>query len=191
MASIKPYNDYMESLAQLVLGHNPANRKQWRFAVLGIEEIVSQAASGLGAKDKFVMILEAVEVALTVKSESKNPMMHLGAFHVVRYAPPQDFVQQKEVQERAFELGMEVIFKMQRDFKNRFLPGSPLVDKFWDDFNFGDIRCHKVGPLMDNLHGYRFTFNGNKHFYSVEPTPTLYQDYTAPQPEPEGGDEDE
>lgn len=171
---IDALNTYMESLATTVLGHDPADASKRRYFLLSLEEILSSLALKVRTKGTWIMVQEATEMQMPVKSESQNPMVYQMAWMIVSHASAGDYTAQRVVQERAFELGMEVVKLMQQHFHNRFYPDA--VAGFFDDFDFGSIKAHKVGPLMDHLHGYRFLCDGVYKLRDIRPVPANYQD---------------
>lgn len=177
---IKPYHDYMEDKAKQILGHSKTLKNKTRFLMMGIEEIVNKTSLDVPIRDVYIKILEAVEINSPKRGESRNPLIHGGAFLIISHADIGDYYMQRIICERAYVLGWEVIKVMQKDYatiyKTSVNPQPPEFPRFFDDFNIGSINCMKVGPLFGSLHGYRFEFDATKYIKDLEPTPDIWQE---------------
>ena len=155
---MKDYFDYFELLAtdNKDIAHSP---EHFRFAVMGVEEALAATTNIMDVSESHAMLLEAPEGNYEGTKNGNMHLQHQGAFWIFSHAPLADFAKQREVTISSFNIGEQILAKIQHDFEQNW--EIPSLVSFIRNFDFRTIHFTKIGPVFDNCHGYRFEFGVN------------------------------
>lgn len=168
-AIIRHANSYFENLAQshIAIQHTP---EVPRFAVMGIEQLISMQWNFDLGENFFALVLEAFEGDLAGPDLTNAEAKVTGAFWVLRFAGREDYSTQQQVWENSHRIGSEIIARIAFDKEELYHNDQSDPNQFVKSFPQASVHFNKVGPVGDNYHGSRFEFTiGHNNKLRFEP----------------------
>jgi hypothetical protein len=161
MIDLTPENhrSYFENLAiaNKNILHQEETHKQ--FVCVDIEEVDESVFSVLNLSD-WCMVLEDISGRVGGDDSEHLQLIANAAFLIFKHCPEGDRVQERQILDEAFRIGMQIIAKMKKD-KYDWNPISN--DNLMTNFVPNTLKWEKLKAINDNCFGYRFEFDYSKY----------------------------
>lgn len=160
---IQAANDYFAAIASshVKIQHSENAR---RYATMGIEEIISAKFDLANLSDqanptteRFVLVFEPFELEITGPNAHNIASICTGAVWILNFAEKENHTEITRIAAAAAEIGLQIAAKIEDD-KRRYSAGE-VAEPFVKSFNPSTVVLNKVGPVSDQLHGYRMEFS--------------------------------
>lgn len=161
MISHTEYENYFDALAQSNKGilHNPDDGKL-RFFAINPEDLFAELPNGVdfndvnGEKTMAIFMLENFDTRISGRDFGNlNARVNCG-FSILKSCQIEDFEREKAIYEETKVIATQFVSKM---IKDRFV--VPMLKYFEPETGF---TLNPIGPLYDNLFGYRVQFTLNR-----------------------------
>lgn len=163
------YINYFRKIAEKLLDIEHVEGEKKRFTSWNIGEVLTGKYSELNLNE-YCLILIRPEGRFQETNTDQRQHIISGAFMIVRNAEHGNFREIDQIYSETYELGREVIGKIDADMQSHFSGDCP---QFVEGFDMSSVKYYAVEKIFDNAHGTTFEFEFLLHDF-FKPNPDLW-----------------